>query len=155
RLTVASRWNPKRVDIAAYSWDLAHVERTNRWEILPVERNDLGPATRQLLKDSVGTVVLWQRLDRLLGYKHPYGENAKKRLSQMCRDLELHLRMVFHRFLAGEGPPKRLELLLNGNALIPWDPFCRSEPKMKELQAITIPVQHESVSGEIVLQPYV
>src|SRR5258708_37496277 len=70
-LSVASRWNPERADIAAYSWDLEHIERTNRWEILPMEKNGQDPAVRQPLKDTTGTVVLWQRLDRILGYKHP------------------------------------------------------------------------------------
>src|SRR5437763_12259507 len=30
-LSVASRWNRERSDIAAYSWDLEHIEKTNRW----------------------------------------------------------------------------------------------------------------------------
>ena len=55
----ARRWNPDRADITAYAWDLDHIERTNRWEILPIDRNGLGPAIRQPLKDTTGTVVLW------------------------------------------------------------------------------------------------
>src|SRR5262249_17129681 len=94
RLSVASRWNPDRADIATYAWDLEHISDTNRWEILPVERNGLDPVIRHPLKESCGTVVLWQRLDRILGYKHPYGEAARRRLSQMCRELEAHLGMV-------------------------------------------------------------
>jgi hypothetical protein len=155
RLSVASRWNADRADIAAYSWDLAHIERTNRWEILPLERNGLGPAIRQPLKDNAGTVVLWERLDRILGYKHPYGETARKRLSQTCREIELHLGMVFHKFLTGEVRGKRFKLLLNGNVIKPWDPFCRSQPKTRKLQPITIPVEHEGVSGEVLLEPFV
>ena len=154
-LSVASRWNADRADIAAYSWDLAHIERTNRWEILPLERNGLGPAIRQPLKDTKGTVVLWQRLDRILGYKHPYGEMARKRLSQTCRDIELHLGMVFHKFLTGEVRGKRFKLLLNGNEVKPWDPFCCSQPKTRKLQPITIPVEHEGVSGEVLFEPFV
>ena len=154
-LSVASRWNADRADIAAYSWDLAHIERTNRWEILPLDRNGLGPAIRQPLKDTKGTVVLWQRLDRILGYKLPYGEMARKRLSQTCREIELHLGMVFHRFLTGEVRGKRFKLLLNGNEVKPWDPFCRSQPKSRKLQTITIPVEHEGVSGEVLFEPFV
>lgn len=154
-LSVASRWNPSRADIAAYSWNLEHIERTNRWEILPLERNRLGPAIRQPLKDTIGTVVLWERLDRILGYRHPYGEIARKRLSQTCRDIELHLGMVFHKFLTGEVRGKRLKLLLNGNEIKPWDPFCRTQPKTKKLQSVTIPVQHEGVSGNVVFEPFV
>lgn len=154
-LSVASRWNADRADIAAYSWDLEHIERTNRWEILPLERNGLGPAIRQPLKDTKGTVVLWERLDRILGYKHPYGEMARKRLFQTCRDIELHLGMVFHRFLTGDVSGKRFKLLLNGNEIKAWDPFCRSQPKTKKLQPITIPVEHEGVSGEVLFEPFV
>ncbi len=154
-LSVASRWNPHRADVAAYSWDLDHIERTNRWEILPLEGNDLTKAIREPLKGATGTVVLWQRLDRILGYKHPYGEAARKRLFQTCREIELHLGMVFHRFIAAEARNNRFKLLLNGNEVKAWDPFCRTETKTKVLQAITIPVEHEGASGEVLIEPFV
>lgn len=155
RLSVASRWNRSRADIAAYSWDLAHIERTNRWEILEVRDGDLGPPIRQPLKDSTGTVVLWQHLDRVLGYKHPYGEAARKRLAQICREIEVHLGMVFHRFIVGGLKGRKLKLRLNQNEIKPWDPFCRSERKTKALHSIRIPVEHEGVSGEVLLEPFV
>jgi hypothetical protein len=155
RLAVASRWNPDRADIAAYAWDLEHISRTNRWEILPVERNGLDPVIRHPLKENRGTVVLWQRLDRILGYKHPYGEMARKRLSQMCRELEIHLGMVFQAFLSGEIHHKRFKVLVNGNEVQPWDPFCRSEAKTRKLQAVRIPIEHEGVSGIVEVEPFV
>lgn len=155
RLCVASRWNSDRADIAAYCWDLEHIEKTNRWEILPLDRNGLGPAIRTPLKDHRGTVVLWQRLDRVLGYAHPYGEAARKRLSQTCREIELHLGMVFHRFLSGEIEKKRFKILLNGNEIKPWDPFCRDEEKTKKLQPFRIPVEHNGVSGSVTFEPFV
>jgi hypothetical protein len=155
RLSVASRWNKERADIAAYAWDLDHIEKTNRWEILPLERGGLRPAIRQPLKDTRGTVVLWERLDRILGYKHPYGEMARKRLSLTCREIELHLGMVFHRFLAGEIRGRKLKLLLNGNAIAPWDPFCRDQPKTKVLHSVSITIEHEGVKGEVQFEPFV
>lgn len=153
-LSVASRWNPRRADVAGYAWDLDHIERTDRWEILPLERDSLGPEIRQPLRESTGTVVLWQRLDRLLGYKHQYGAAAQKRLSRMCRDVELHLGMVFHRFLSGKAR-RRLRLLLNGNEIRPWDPFCAAESKTKALQKIVFRLEHEDAAGEVVLEPFV
>lgn len=155
RLSVASRWNRNRADIAAYAWDLDHIDRTNRWEILPLERNGLGPAIRQPLRDTTGTVVLWQRLDRILGFRHPYGENARKRLFQMCRDIEVHLGMVFQRFLVGKAGRKKLKLILNGNQVSPWDPFCESEPKTRKLQPVSLSLEHEGVTGQVLLQPYI
>jgi hypothetical protein len=155
RLSVASRCNRGRADIAAYCWDLDHIERTNRWEILPLEKAGLGPAVRTPLKDTTGTVVLWQRLDRILGYKHPYGESARKRLSQMCRELEDHIGMVFHRFLMGEARNKKLRIMLNGNEIQPWDPFCRSERASKRLEKMRLQVEHEGVKGQVLLEPFV
>jgi hypothetical protein len=154
-LSVASRWNRDRADISAYSWDLDHIERTNRWEILPMKQNGMEPTIRKPLLDSRGTVVLWQRLDRILGYKHPYGEASRKRLSQTCREIELHLGMVFHRFLTGDAGRKRFKILLNGNDVKPWDPFCRAEPKTRKLHPVTIPVEYEGVEGEVLIEPYV
>ena len=63
-LSVASRWNHDRSDIVAYSWDLDHIERTNRWEILPLEKKGIGPTIREPLKNNQGTVVMWQRLEQ-------------------------------------------------------------------------------------------
>lgn len=155
RLSVASRRNPDRADISAYTWDLEHIERTNKWEILPLERNGMHRAIREPLKDTTGTVVLWERLDRILGYKHPYGEAARKRLSQICREIELHLGMVFHRFLTREPPARKVKMLLNGNEIVPWDPFCRSEPKTKPLPPVPIPIYQDGVSGTFIVEPYV
>lgn len=155
RLSVASRSSPNRADIVAYCWDLDHILRTNKWEILPLERTGLGPAIREPLKETAGTVILWQKLDRILGFKHPYGESARKRLSSMCREVEEHLAMVFHRFLAGEVRGKRIKILLNGNAVQPWDPFARNEPATKALSPVDFEVNHEGVSGKVRLEPFV
>ncbi len=155
RLTIASRTNPERANIAAYCWDMAHIAKTNRWEVLPLERTGLGPAIHNPLKETTGTVVLWQKLDRILGFKHPYGEFARKKLLSMCRDAEEHLAMVFHRFLAGEVPRRKLKILVNGIEIKPWDPYSRSEPKVKVLTPIILNLEHEGVSDEITLAPFV
>lgn len=152
-LSVASRWNPERADIAAYSWNLDHIERTNRWEILPADKNAL--PLRMPLKETTGTVVLWQKLDRILGYKHPYGEMSRKRLSQTCREIEIHLGMVFHKFLTGEVRRKRLKILLNGNEIKPWDPFCRSEAQTKPLQQARFLIAQDGISGEVIFDPFI
>ena len=154
-LSVASRCRTSGAEVPAYCWDLDHIEKANRWEILPVGRTGLGTSMRQPLKDKTGTVVLWQRLDRILGHSHPYGEAARKRILQMCRELEIHLAMVFHRFLAGEVPGKQLTIRLNENPLTPWDPFCRSEAKTKRLQPVRLSLEHEGTRGDVVLQPFV
>ena len=155
KLTVASRQNNNRADISAYCWDLDHVEATNRWEILQVPTAELISSVRQPLKEATGTVVLWERLDRILGYKKPTGEFARKHLATMCREMEEHLAMVFHRFLAGEVRGKKLTIYLNNNKISPWDPFARDEAATAKLDAVSIRVEGESARADVVLEPYV
>lgn len=155
RLVVASRSALNKKEIHAYSWDMDHVDATNRWEIIKVPKKELNFILNHYLDNSTGTVVVWQRLDRILGYKHPYGEFAKKRLINMCRDLEMHLAMVFHRFLAGEVPGKRLKIILNGNLIEPWDPFARNETFTQILDSIPVHLEHEGKTGTVTLEPYV
>jgi Histidine kinase-, DNA gyrase B-, and HSP90-like ATPase len=155
RLVVASR-HRDRSEPTAYCWDLGHIEKTNRWELVPIKRDAGGPALFTLLREAAGTVVLWQRLDRILGYESPEGDSARRRLATMCRDVEGHLAVVFHRFLSGEvrGRPK-LTILLNGSRVVPWDPYARSEPATKLLEPVTIQVCHGGHKGQLTLEPFV
>lgn len=155
RVTVATRWNPHRADITAYCWDVEHIEAINRWEVLSVKAADLPTAARLHLKETPGTVVLWERLDRLLGYKYPDGESARKHLLTMARDLEEHAAMVFHRFLASEVRGKRLAIYVNDNRVEAWDPFARKETSTQRLEARTFRVEGEKGKGDVVVEPYV
>lgn len=156
KLTVASRRNRDRPEFTAFCWDLDHIGRTDRWELIPITRETASASLFAPLKDAAGTVVLWQRLDRILSYDQPDGDSARRRLSAMTRDVEGHLAAVFHRFLSGEvhGRPK-LRILVNGMALAPWDPFARDEPATKALEAVSIPVVHAGKGGQLKLQPFV
>lgn len=155
RLTVASRSSGERADVRAYCWDLEHVAKENTWEILEVGRDARPADLDRPLRSHTGTVVLWQRLDRILGYKHPYGEVAKRRLSAMCRELEQHLAMVFHRYLAGDAGRRGIRIHINGNAVQPWDPFVRHEAKTKQLERVVLHYDHEGIRGDILIDPYV
>ena len=79
KLTVSSRRSEERARIISYCWSLEHIDKTNRWEILKIETEDLKKEVRQHLHETTGTVVTWERLGRLLGYKYPAGEHAKNK----------------------------------------------------------------------------
>lgn len=155
RVTVASRKNEKRADIEAYCWDLDHIHQTNRWEILPVKTASLQEEARLHLKETPGTVIIWQRLDRILGYQKPGGEFARKQLHAMCRALEDHLAMVFHRFLQGEVRGRRLAIYINDNKISPWDPFARTEEHTSKMDVVSLPAQGAQGKSYVVLEPYV
>jgi hypothetical protein len=155
KLIVASRQNESRADINAYCWDMSHIEATNKWEILPVRSADLPEQVRLHLKETTGTVVIWQQLDRILGYNNPDGEPARKRLIEMCRKLEEHVAMVFHRFLENKVRGKRLAIYIQDDKVTPWDPFVANEPKRKALEPLSLRVDGHYGRSDVVFEPYV
>lgn len=154
KLSVASR-KSNNEKINACCWDLDYVEKSNKWEIIKPDEKDLERILGSHSDITNGTIVLWQLLDRMLGLVHPYSEVARKRLMTLCRELENHLAAVFHRFLSGEVPKRKLRIYLNDNAIEPWDPFARKEPKTKVLPTIKINLAYEGSLGQVELNPYV
>jgi hypothetical protein len=153
-LTVASRSKASSKP-AAFCWSLEHIAKTDRWEVLEVPTTRLPRDMAEMLKNGHRTVVLWEQLDRVLGYKHPYGEAQRKQLAMMSREVEEHLAMVFHRFLSGESAKGRVRISLNGNEVNSWDPFCRKEPGTKKPAPCEIPISHDGVSGKVSFEPFI
>jgi hypothetical protein len=148
KLTVASRTDPETRRIEARQWDLDHVNTTNRWEIINLPPDSRSEALVGPLGDHPGTVVLWESLDRIHEYKIPWGERAKKAFLQTVEQLDLHLGMVFHRFLTGEARRrKKLKITINGTVVDPWDPFAREERATKEFDKKEFDVQTEDGRG--------
>ena len=74
-----------------------------------------------LLRAGRGTLVLWERLDRIVT-----PDFTEQDFLDLMDTVERHLAMVFHRFLEGARPD--LQLFMNGKAVAPWDPFLKNHP---------------------------
>lgn len=134
RLTVASRTSTARRLVEVRVLDLDHIESTDRWEVLRVPAADQPSLVARALQDGQGTVVIWEQLDRLLTYQDPWGERANRKLRGLAEELDQHLGMVFHRFLAPPGSRGRyLTMSINGTRVEPWDPFVQNEPYTERL----------------------
>ncbi|MGZ3387502.1 MAG: ATP-binding protein [Mycobacteriaceae bacterium] len=156
RLVVASRIAPQRARIEARAFDLDHIERTNKWEILIIDPEDRPAALVEPLQDTTGTVVLWQALDRVLTYKDPSGQWAKKKMLEQADAVAQHLAMVFHRFLSGTARGRqRVDIFVNGAPVEPWDPFCTDEPATDTMEPSYYQVVSEGRQGIVSLHPYV
>ena len=80
RLTVASRAAAEDPVLAA-TWDLDHVADSGKWEVLLSEDVDdeITDHLDDVAKNSSGTVVVWQKVDRLLkDYIDAGGKPAKR-----------------------------------------------------------------------------
>jgi len=155
RVTVSSRRSPERARMEVRCLDLDHIERTNEWEVLVLENSDRPASVTDPLRAHPGTVVLWENLDRILAYRDPWGEWARRKLLSLAEEIDLHLGMVFHRFVAGEVSGHRLRITVNGSRVEPWDPFCRQEAKTDPLPAKDLVVPGVEGVGIVRVRPYV
>jgi len=147
RLTVVSSVDGTR---AAAEWDLQKVEDEDDWFINVLDPDEI--ATQPFIEDlgHNGTVVIWRELDRL--FEDVSGHKRDEIVNEKLDVLEKHLSLVFHRFLAGQVKGhKKLLISINGHAVSPFDPFCRSNPATQVLPAETVWVNTASVS----MQPFI
>jgi hypothetical protein len=155
RLTVAARSTP-RAPIEIRRWDLDHVARQDAWVLGRLTPRQCPEHLIEPLLECSGTVVLWERLDRVLGYSRPDGSAAARGLESLAAEVAEHLAMVFHRFLAGEAPRRRrVRITVDGVRLTAWDPFARSEAMTQALPRLTVPLSHAGSRFRIPVRPYV
>lgn len=120
RLTVVSR---KDGATSAAIWDLDDVADQNEWAVqLPDDVSSIPEVDKLGLS---GTLVLWQKLDRLIGANRNDVVKRSEVINRRIAETERHLRLVFHRFM---DTPRPLSILLNGRHLSPLDPFVRKNP---------------------------
>lgn len=153
RLTVVTR---KADAFACAIWDLDTVARTDEWYVECPSTISGIPWADRLAGD--GTLVVWQKLDRLVD---PKNEADRQNLVRQIDDTASHLELVFHRFLAGEPGLRRISMFLNGRKLEPFDPFHSRHPATTfgpeesfrlgdgeiRIQAATLP-HHKKVTAE-------
>jgi hypothetical protein len=114
RLTVVSKSGES---FSAFTWDLDLVVKNNSWTVIEQSDLDSVPFVDQL--SDTGTLVLWEKLDRLTG-SHGSGKVNYDRLISEAQD---YLSLVFHRYISGERGLKRITIRINNRTLDPIDPF--------------------------------
>lgn len=154
RLTVATR-SSRRGPIRIRRWDLDHVARTDAWELQRLTVRESPAVLTDPLARGIGTVVLWERLDRVLGSRRPGGDAAMRRLEAAAAEISEHLAMVFHRFLSGDAPGPSLAIRVCGARVAAWDPFARAEPLTRALPSQALPLDHAGSRHTVIIQPFV
>lgn len=120
------------------TWDLDHVSAIDSWELVwdHPHQSDLFDLIRSFPRnpsfenEQTGTIVLWEKVDRVIKqYKDPEGNAAKKKWDSIVKNLEFHLGMTFGEFIGLQGADgtaiQPISLLMNGTPITPWDPFCQ------------------------------
>ncbi|WP_049762010.1 ATP-binding protein [Candidatus Korobacter versatilis] len=150
-LTVISKQNG---ELNARRWDLDLVEKRKDWILTGVRPDELStlPQVAELAKLEHGTLVLWQRFDRLAAGESSIEQALGDRID-MARE---HLSLVFHRFLASEikGSPT-LEIAINDNPLKAQDPFLRANKATQSLPEESLAVEGCSVKVAPFILPHI
>ncbi len=121
RLTVASKRFGGAVSCLRWDLDLLQDGDGEAWTVFEGAAAGSESRIEQLASMSSGTVVLIEKLDRLVGDQHQTED-----LLRQVDEVEAHLAMVFHRLLV----PGRagLRITLNGRTVKGWDPFLLGHP---------------------------
>ena len=142
RLSVISRAAGDAPMLRA-TWDLDHVRETGAWKLQMTNAEpEFVKRVDEVAPDASGTLVVWQKVDRLLGkeYADPGGTWARRRLKQIEEGLREHVGMVYQRFLdASDSRAETVAILVNGKNVGAWNPF-QPVPDSKLVAENTIPV---------------
>lgn len=135
-------------NIYARRWDIDHVAEAGDWSLIVLDNEEIKdiPQIKSLMEYETGTLVVWQKLDRLKA-----GEiNFELALGRKIDNVREHLALVYHRYLSGEKGIIRLAMSINGEFIKPADPFLKSKSTQPMDDEILI------IHGEkIVVRPYI
>ena len=120
-LTVTSR--KPGCAVSCLRWDLDEIaaRKDGVWALIEGPAPDSGSRLSVLDGVSSGTLVLWEKLDRIVTSGYVADDFLK-----MIDVVETRLAMIFHRLLEGLQP--KLRLLINDIPVEPWDPFLTGHP---------------------------
>ena len=115
RLTVISK--KKGYSLVKRCWDIDFINQQQQWLLLDyVSDNQFEKLFDDL--DS-GTLVLWEKLDRIVGNSSIENEMVKNAFYQELTIVREHLSLVFHKFLESN----KLKINTNGFSVEPYNPF--------------------------------
>jgi hypothetical protein len=98
-------------------WDIDFINKENEWQLLDfVSDNSF---LNKVINQKSGTLVLWQKLDRIVGNADINNEIVKNAFYQEMMNVHLHLSLVFHKFIES----KRIKLFFKNEEIKPYNPF--------------------------------
>lgn len=141
RFSLISRKTPDQ-PLAKLTWDLDHVAHQNDWEMLRESVTADEQDSFEALCGDTGTLVVWEKCDRILSKDYEQGTKEKAAIKRMSESLSKHIALVFHRFIDEDDERERnVEIRVDGESVAPWNPFypARSDQVLAErMQTIVV-----------------
>lgn len=119
-LTVATR-TLGETDIHIRCWDLDYVSLENKWYLLKTCSDSAKKVFDCYFSThETGTVVMWEKLDRLVAPEHVEDESYQMGFLSHAKSVKKHISVVFSNYMYG---PDKIEFKLNDRVVQLWDPF--------------------------------
>ncbi|WP_025677442.1 ATP-binding protein [Paenibacillus massiliensis] len=123
RLSILTKHNGT---YARRCWDLDHVSQCNEWQLFTVIPDEVMQFMCDIEGDS-GTLICIDKLDRFMG-AGTINTIHERSFFAKVRRIHHHLEFVFHSIIEYG----KVQVILNGNELAPWDPFLVKHPSTLE-----------------------
>lgn len=98
-------------------WDIDYINTENKWQLLDfVSDNSF---VERIENQKSGTLVLWEKLDRIVGNAETSNESVKNAFYQEMVNVKEHLSLVFHKFIES----KKIKIYFQNEEIEPFNPF--------------------------------
>jgi hypothetical protein len=98
-------------------WDIDFINAEDEWRLLDNVSDDL--FLEKIEKLNSGTLVLWEKLDRIIGNAQANNEFVQKAFYAEMVAVKQHLSLVFHKFIES----KRVRIFFQNEEIEPYNPF--------------------------------
>ena len=149
-LTVASRVS-RDAKINIRRWDLDHIASVRDWHLLRSATEEATSYLSVFKNMSHGTVVIWEKLDRLVEGVSASDAKARRQFLEAVRGVEAHIAMVFHRYMVGT---RAIAFWINDQRIAPWDPFLAEHPATQRLPSEVLGPAGYTVTVEPFILPH-
>ncbi len=144
-LTVRSK--TRKTACATRCWNRDVVASSKSWSLIIGNYAHSETALGDFDELESGTIVVWENMTAIVDDRDVDDEHAKNDFLNAMNVCEAHIAMVFHSFMQGQ---KKIHFYMNGNSIVPWDPFLVSSGARQGA------VEHLELKGhEIRVEPFV
>jgi hypothetical protein len=114
-------------------WDIDFINSANEWRLLDfISDNSF---LDKIEKQKSGTLVLWEKLDRIVGNAEANNESVKNAFYQEMINVKHHISLVFHKFIES----KRIKIFFQNTEVEAYNPFLLNlhpKPEMGQTRIV-------------------
>jgi hypothetical protein len=98
-------------------WDIDYINSENEWQLLDYVSDNT--FINIIKNQKSGTLVLWEKLDRIVGNSEFKNESVKNAFYQEMINVKHHVSLVFHKFIE----TKRIKIFFQNTEVEAYNPF--------------------------------